>query len=136
MAASGTDPSKLTLEITENVLMDDAESTMGAITARRDLGVGFSIDDFGTGYSSLGYLKRFPVDSVETERELEEPVALGCDTAQGFYFAEPEAAADMHGVRPACSSNSLVAVASLAAPHAAGNPAAGKPRRLFVDGSC
>ncbi|MGQ0805208.1 MAG: sensor domain-containing protein [Actinomycetota bacterium] len=139
LTASGIDPSKLSLEITESVLMDDAESTMGAITALRDLGVGFSIDDFGTGYSSLGYLKRFPVDSVkidrsfvsglgsnpedsaivaavvslghalgltvvaegvETERQLEELVALGCDTAQGFYFAEPQAAADMNGIRP------------------------------------
>ena len=68
LATSGIDPAGLALEITESVLMDDADSTMAAIGALKDLGVGFSIDDFGTGYSSLGYLKRFPVDAVKIDR--------------------------------------------------------------------
>jgi diguanylate cyclase (GGDEF)-like protein/PAS domain S-box-containing protein len=68
LAASGIDPGRLALEITESVLMDDADSTMEAIGALKGLGVGLSIDDFGTGYSSLGYLKRFPVDAVKIDR--------------------------------------------------------------------
>ena len=69
IAETGVQPASLCFEITESVLMDDAETR-----ARRDLaacaalGVQFAIDDFGTGYSSLGYLKRFPVDSVKIDR--------------------------------------------------------------------
>ena len=68
IAESGVRPSSLCFEITESVLMDDAESVLDIITRVRSLGVQFSIDDFGTGYSSLGYLKRFPVDSVKIDR--------------------------------------------------------------------
>ncbi len=131
---SGFDASLLCLEITESVLMEDAEATIVAIKALKALGVGLSIDDFGTGYSSLGYLKRFPVDfvkvdrsfvdglgteaedsaivvavvslghalglrvvaeGVETEQQLAELIALGCDDAQGFFFAPPQPASDL-----------------------------------------
>jgi diguanylate cyclase (GGDEF)-like protein/PAS domain S-box-containing protein len=124
----------LCLEITESVLMRDADATVGVIDALQALGVGVSIDDFGTGYSSLAYLKRFPVDSVkidrsfvdglpddpgdvaivtavvslahalglsvvaegvETVEQLTRLVELGCDQAQGYYFARPEPVADL-----------------------------------------
>ncbi len=68
IAETGVRPSSLCFEITESVLMDDAETVLDVITRVRGLGVQFAIDDFGTGYSSLGYLKRFPVDSVKIDR--------------------------------------------------------------------
>jgi diguanylate cyclase (GGDEF)-like protein len=131
---TGVLPSNLCFEITESVLMDDADAAIAVIERIRALGVQFAIDDFGTGYSSLGYLKRFPVDivkidrafiaglggdpgdsaivsaviglghalglrvvaeGVETEQQLTELVALGCDEAQGYYFAPPQPVQDL-----------------------------------------
>ena len=68
IAQTGVRPSGLCFEITESVLMDDAETVIDVISRVRALGVEFAIDDFGTGYSSLGYLKRFPVDAVKIDR--------------------------------------------------------------------
>ncbi|MCU1458671.1 MAG: domain S-box/diguanylate cyclase protein [Actinomycetia bacterium] len=65
---TGIEPGSLGLEITESVLLDDSDSTVGSILALKQLGVRLSIDDFGTGYSSVGYLKRFPVDAVKVDR--------------------------------------------------------------------
>ena len=125
---TGLPPSSLVLEITESVVMEEAESSIAVLHALKALGVRLAIDDFGTGFSSLSYLKSFPLDilkidrkfvaglhesagdsavvasmitlahaldmkvvaeGTETGQEVETLRHLGCDMAQGFFFAKP-----------------------------------------------
>ncbi len=65
---TGMNPRCLVIEITESILMDDAESHVATLCELKGLGVQIAIDDFGTGYSSLGYLHRFPVDILKIDR--------------------------------------------------------------------
>jgi EAL domain-containing protein (putative c-di-GMP-specific phosphodiesterase class I) len=58
-------PHYLQLELTESILMHDAESSLSVLEAFKAMRVRLAIDDFGTGYSSLSYLKRFPIDSLK-----------------------------------------------------------------------
>ncbi len=59
------DPTRLMLEVTETVMMQDTPTTLTKLQALKQLGVRLAIDDFGTGYSSLSYLRRFPVDVLK-----------------------------------------------------------------------
>ncbi|MQA86271.1 MAG: EAL domain-containing protein [Streptosporangiales bacterium] len=64
---SGLPPSALTLEVTEEVLVDDVGNTIERLSELRKLGVRLAIDDFGTGYASLAYLRQLPVDIIKID---------------------------------------------------------------------
>ncbi|MFC9244780.1 putative bifunctional diguanylate cyclase/phosphodiesterase [Streptomyces sp. NPDC057136] len=79
LCETGFPASSLVLEITENVLIADAETTATHISALRSLGVRVSIDDFGTGYSSLSYLRNLPVDIVKIDQSFVNTVGAAKD---------------------------------------------------------
>ncbi len=68
LAESGLPAERLELEVTEGVLLDRSETTLGMLHELRSLGVRIAMDDFGTGYSSLGYLRAFPFDKVKIDQ--------------------------------------------------------------------
>ncbi len=65
---SGFEPSRLVLEMTEGVLIDNPDETAARLLELRALGVRLALDDFGSGYSSLSYLQRLPFDKVKIDR--------------------------------------------------------------------
>ncbi len=65
---TGADASKLTLEITEGLLIDNVGDAIAKMSELTALGMHFSIDDFGTGYSSLSYLKRLPIHELKIDK--------------------------------------------------------------------
>lgn len=128
LTATTTDPSSLTLEVTEDIFIDDSAFVGAALHDLKGLGVRIALDDFGTGYSSLSRLRKFPVDvlkidqsflvdlvedpagtvflaavtdlahalglsvtaeGVETEQQAVVVARVGCESAQGFYYARP-----------------------------------------------
>ncbi|HEX9632249.1 MAG TPA: EAL domain-containing protein [Gemmatimonadales bacterium] len=127
LAAAALPPRFLKLEVTESMLMDDADAQIAILRRLREAGISVVIDDFGTGYSSLSYIQRFDFDvlkidrsflptgggtdgwdivrmiielagdkkakvvaeGVETERHAVRLRELGCDWAQGYFFARP-----------------------------------------------
>jgi len=81
LAATGLDPRYLEIELTENMVMHDAEQMVETLHAIKRLGVQIAVDDFGTGYSSLSYLKRFPVDRLKVDRSFVQDIATDADDA-------------------------------------------------------
>jgi EAL domain-containing protein (putative c-di-GMP-specific phosphodiesterase class I) len=79
LARSGLPPERLSLEITESVLMEEAEAPVEAVRELKRLGVGLILDDFGTGYSSLSYLNRLPIDVLKLDRSFIAPLRGGGD---------------------------------------------------------
>ncbi len=68
LSETGIDPALLHLELTESILMDNADQAVATIKSLKALSVKVVIDDFGTGYSSLSYIQRFPFDSLKVDR--------------------------------------------------------------------
>jgi EAL domain-containing protein (putative c-di-GMP-specific phosphodiesterase class I) len=81
LAATQIDPHLLELELTESVLMKEAETAANALQNLKAFGVQISMDDFGTGYSSLAYLKRFPLDVLKIDRTFIRDVTSDADDA-------------------------------------------------------
>jgi EAL domain-containing protein (putative c-di-GMP-specific phosphodiesterase class I) len=75
------DPRLLEFELTESVLMKEAETAANALQNLKSFGVQISMDDFGTGYSSLAYLKRFPLDVLKIDRAFIRDVTTDPDDA-------------------------------------------------------
>jgi len=80
LEATGLQPERLELEITESILVD-VEAHLETMDRLKQIGVSLSIDDFGTGYSSLSYLKRFPVDRLKVDASFVRDVAIDPDDA-------------------------------------------------------
>lgn len=79
MAAHGTPPEMLELEITESLAMELDERVLGQLRALRRDGVRIAIDDFGTGYSNLSRLKELPIDRVKIDRSLVRDIAISAE---------------------------------------------------------
>jgi diguanylate cyclase (GGDEF)-like protein len=79
LANSGMAGSRLQLEITESVLMQNTFATLATLHELRKLGVQIAMDDFGTGYSSLSYLRSFPFDKIKIDRSFIEDLSNGAE---------------------------------------------------------
>ncbi|WP_245413671.1 putative bifunctional diguanylate cyclase/phosphodiesterase [Mangrovicella endophytica] len=80
LAETGLLPSRLEIEVTEAVLIDDATAALDLLRQIRALGVRVALDDFGTGYSSLSYLRSFPFDKIKIDKSFVNDLAVRQDT--------------------------------------------------------
>ena len=96
LGETGLPATALTLEITENLLLEESSEAIDWLNSFKDCGIKLSIDDFGTGYSSLGYLKRFPVDTLKIDRSF--VMGLPDDTGDASLVTAIAAMADSLGI--------------------------------------
>ena len=89
LAASGLHPTRLEIEITETVLLQDREATLAVLHQLRALGIRIAMDDFGTGYSSLTYLQSFPFDKIKIDRSFVKNIT---ENAGSLYIVRAVAA--------------------------------------------
>ena len=68
LSATGADPTHLTLEVTEGLMIDNINDVVAKMNELTALGIHFSLDDFGTGYSSLAYIKRLPIHELKIDK--------------------------------------------------------------------
>ena len=71
--------SRLELEITENVMLNDTDCALTTMNALKELGVRLNMDDFGTGYSSLGYLRAYPFDGIKIDKRFIASISSGAN---------------------------------------------------------
>ncbi len=76
---AGISPGLLQLEITENVLMDDAKASIAILFDLKKMGILLAVDDFGTGYSSLSYLHQFPIDVLKIDQSFLHDMTVTTD---------------------------------------------------------
>lgn len=81
LAVTGADPSQLTLEVTENLMIENINDLIAKMSELTDLGVHFSMDDFGTGYSALSYLKRLPIHELKIDKTFVQDAPTDPDDA-------------------------------------------------------
>jgi EAL domain-containing protein (putative c-di-GMP-specific phosphodiesterase class I) len=93
--ASGLDPARLVVEITETVAVDDFGHAVEHLHQLRELGVRIAIDDYGTGYTSLAHLRQLPVDIIKIDRSI---VVAAEQPADAHIFALMAGAAHALGI--------------------------------------
>jgi len=81
LSQSGLPATRLMLEITEGIVLDNVDDTIQKMDTLKQIGIQFSIDDFGTGYSSLSYLKRLPIDELKIDQSFVRDIATDKDDA-------------------------------------------------------
>ena len=81
LTATGADPTHLTLEVTEGLVIDNINDVVSKMSELATLGIHFSVDDFGTGYSSLAYLKRLPIHELKIDKSFVQDAPTDPDDA-------------------------------------------------------
>jgi EAL domain-containing protein (putative c-di-GMP-specific phosphodiesterase class I) len=81
LASTGADPTRLTLEVTEGVVIDNINDVIAKMNELSSMGIHFSMDDFGTGYSSLSYLKRLPIHEIKIDKTFVQDMTTNANDA-------------------------------------------------------